>query len=218
MRDGEAEGVDYFFVTRQNFEDWIAKGELLEYALVYGDYKGIPRAQVGMQHTHRDPNKPLKPASEPLAQLPLHVDFWLTTGMLSPPARLPQVDSALAQGTDVILRIDVQGAATMRKLMPHAVSIFMVSSSRMNMYHHVIGRFIQYSTGEHSCSDVLPGSGERGSAGATACCAEDRAAGQCSFNCPRLLVQSCLHNASWLSWHGLMHCAGQDAAAHPDCT
>jgi guanylate kinase len=40
------EGRDYFFVTRDKFEEWISGGMLLEHALVYGDYKGIPRQQV----------------------------------------------------------------------------------------------------------------------------------------------------------------------------
>lgn len=47
MRPGEVDGVDYIFVGRQLFEEWIEAGDaLLEHALVYGDYKGIPRAQV----------------------------------------------------------------------------------------------------------------------------------------------------------------------------
>lgn len=46
MRPGEQHGVDYLFVTAQQFEDWIAAGALLEYAVVYGDYKGIPLSQA----------------------------------------------------------------------------------------------------------------------------------------------------------------------------
>ena len=38
------------------------------------------------------------------------------------------VEAALARGTDVVLRLDVQGAATVRQLMPGCVSIFLVSS------------------------------------------------------------------------------------------
>ncbi len=45
-RDNEIEGVDYFFVTVEAFTDMIAKDELLEYALVYQDYKGVPKAQI----------------------------------------------------------------------------------------------------------------------------------------------------------------------------
>ena len=33
---------------------------------------------------------------------------------------------ALSRGTDVILRLDVQGAATVRRLLPDAVSVFLV--------------------------------------------------------------------------------------------
>jgi guanylate kinase len=38
-----------------------------------------------------------------------------------------QVEDALAANADVVLRIDVQGAATVRRMMPDAVSIFLVS-------------------------------------------------------------------------------------------
>ena len=49
MRPLEVEGKDYFFVTKEKFETWIAEKQLLEHALVYGDYKGIPRQQVHPQ-------------------------------------------------------------------------------------------------------------------------------------------------------------------------
>lgn len=39
-------GVDYFFVSKAQFEEWLAGNALLEHAIVYGDYKGIPRQQV----------------------------------------------------------------------------------------------------------------------------------------------------------------------------
>jgi guanylate kinase len=80
MREGEREGVDYFFVPRDEFERMIAQGELLEYALVYGEYKGIPKQQVR---------------------------------------------EALRSGKDVMLRIDVQGAATIHAMCPEAVLIFL---------------------------------------------------------------------------------------------
>lgn len=46
MRPGEVEGKDYYFVSKEQFEEWIAGGQLLEHARVYGEYKGIPRGQV----------------------------------------------------------------------------------------------------------------------------------------------------------------------------
>jgi guanylate kinase len=80
-RPGEVEGKDYFFTTREHFEALIAQDEFLEYALVYDDYKGIPK---------------------------------------------PQIRAALASGKDVVLRVDVQGAATLRRLFPSALLIFLV--------------------------------------------------------------------------------------------
>ena len=44
-------GVDYFFVSKAQFEQWLASGTLLEHAVVYGDYKGIPRQQVSARLT-----------------------------------------------------------------------------------------------------------------------------------------------------------------------
>lgn len=95
MRPGEVHGKDYFFVSKQQFEDWIAGGELLEHAVVYGEYKGIPR---------------------------------------------PQVEAALSRGTDVIMRLDVQGAATVRRLMPEVVSIFIAAESEAALAARLVGR------------------------------------------------------------------------------
>ncbi len=83
-RHSEVDGVDYHFISMGEFAEMIEKGELLEYAIVYGDYKGIPKKHVR---------------------------------------------SALASGQDVIMRIDVQGAATIRKLIPNAVTIFLTAES-----------------------------------------------------------------------------------------
>jgi guanylate kinase len=83
-RDYEVHGVDYFFISMAEFKDMIVKGELLEYAKVYGDYKGIPKEQVRQ---------------------------------------------ALASGKDVILRIDVQGAATIREICPQALLIFLTTEN-----------------------------------------------------------------------------------------
>lgn len=73
--------MDYHFVSKEQFETWVQNDQLIEHAVVYGEYKGIPR---------------------------------------------PQVEQALAEGKDVVLRIDVQGAATVRKLIPKTVSVFLV--------------------------------------------------------------------------------------------
>jgi guanylate kinase len=39
-RGNERDGLDYFFISREEFEDRIAKGEFLEYAEVFGNYYG----------------------------------------------------------------------------------------------------------------------------------------------------------------------------------
>jgi guanylate kinase len=80
-RPGEVDGVDYFFTSRETFEEMIADDAFMEYALVYQDYKGIPKEQIRR---------------------------------------------AFESGKDVILRVDVQGAATMRRLIPEAVLIYLI--------------------------------------------------------------------------------------------
>ena len=79
MRPGERAGYDYHFVGEERFKEMIAQEQLLEWAEVYGHFKGIPKSEVR---------------------------------------------EALGSGRDVILRIDIQGAATIRRIAPEAVFIF----------------------------------------------------------------------------------------------
>ena len=104
-RPGEVDGVDYHFVSKARFEEWLAQGQLLEHAIVYGDYKGIPQHQA---RGCRD-----------------SIDKQVNTFDAISKSVL-QVVEALARGTDVVLRVDVQGAATIRRLISDTVSIFLV--------------------------------------------------------------------------------------------
>lgn len=45
-RPGEVDGVHYYFVTKQKFEEMIAGGEFLEYDAHAANYYGTPRAQA----------------------------------------------------------------------------------------------------------------------------------------------------------------------------
>ena len=45
-RDNEVDGVDYIFVSRDEFQDMIANDELLEWAEVYGNPYGVPKSPV----------------------------------------------------------------------------------------------------------------------------------------------------------------------------
>ena len=42
QRPGEVDGVDYFFRTREEFEELIRQGQMLEYAEYVGNYYGTP--------------------------------------------------------------------------------------------------------------------------------------------------------------------------------
>jgi guanylate kinase len=95
QRPNEVNGVNYHFVSTDEFQRMIDRGELLEYAKVYGEYKGVPKQQV------RD---------------------------------------ALVTGQDVVMRLDVQGAATVRRLVPDAVLIFLTASSEEELISRLKAR------------------------------------------------------------------------------
>lgn len=46
MREGEKDGVNYYFLTREQFEREIEDGGFLEYAEVYGNYYGTPLKKI----------------------------------------------------------------------------------------------------------------------------------------------------------------------------
>lgn len=46
MRDGEEDGLHYYFVTKEEFEERIASGLLLEHALYNGNYYGTPKDKI----------------------------------------------------------------------------------------------------------------------------------------------------------------------------
>lgn len=49
MRDGEAEGVNYYYVSRDEFISKIENGEILEYTVYSGNYYGTPAGPVKKQ-------------------------------------------------------------------------------------------------------------------------------------------------------------------------
>ncbi len=84
QRQGEVDGVQYEFVTPEEFERRVQAGHFLEWAEVHGKRYGTP------------------------AQF---------------------VDDRLAQGRIVVLDVDVQGGASVRRLRPDAVSVFVYPPS-----------------------------------------------------------------------------------------
>jgi len=45
-RPGEVEGIDYYFLSEEQFDEMLARGEFLEHATVYDQRKGVPRPPV----------------------------------------------------------------------------------------------------------------------------------------------------------------------------
>jgi guanylate kinase len=94
-RENEEHGRDYFFVSKDEFARMIDEDELIEWAIVYSDYKGIPKQGVR---------------------------------------------EALKSGKDVVMRIDVQGAETVRKLAPDAVLIFITVENEQELVRRLSER------------------------------------------------------------------------------
>ena len=51
-RPGEVDGVHYYFITKEAFEDMISRGEFLEYDAHAANYYGTPRAQAQEKMEH----------------------------------------------------------------------------------------------------------------------------------------------------------------------
>ncbi|MFW5839680.1 MAG: guanylate kinase, partial [Planctomycetota bacterium] len=45
-RGGETDGVDYYFLSKQEFMEKVESGDMLEWAQVYGEYYGTPAGPV----------------------------------------------------------------------------------------------------------------------------------------------------------------------------
>lgn len=45
-REGEMDGREYYFITRDDFEDMVAQGEILEFTSYCGNYYGTPKKEA----------------------------------------------------------------------------------------------------------------------------------------------------------------------------
>ena len=45
-RNGEVDGVNYFFLEKEKFQNMISNGEFLEYAQIYDNFYGTPKAAI----------------------------------------------------------------------------------------------------------------------------------------------------------------------------
>jgi guanylate kinase len=95
-RATEASGKCYDFITSQQFDAMVARGEFLEYARVFG------------KHSYGTPKK------------------WL--------------DESRSKGIDLVLEIDVQGAAQVKQKLPESVAIFILPPSRQELERRLRSR------------------------------------------------------------------------------
>jgi guanylate kinase len=95
-RRTEASGKCYDFVTNEEFEAMVSRGEFLEYARVFG------------RHSYGTPKK------------------WL--------------EESRAKGLDLVLEIDVQGAAQVKEKLPESVAIFILPPSRAELERRLRSR------------------------------------------------------------------------------
>lgn len=94
-REGESDGVNYFFKTREQFREMIERDALLEFAEYVGNYYGTPR------------------------------EF---------------VEKTLAEGKDIILEIEVQGALKVKEKFPEGVFVFLLPPSLNELKQRITGR------------------------------------------------------------------------------
>jgi len=94
-RPGELDGREYFFVSRDIFDEMIAAGEFLEWACVHGNLYGTAKRQVSEE---------------------------------------------TAAGLDIIVEVDVQGAASVRQLLMDTVSIFILPPSPEVLRRRLLAR------------------------------------------------------------------------------
>jgi guanylate kinase len=95
-RPGEVDGVNYFFVSDEEFDRLETSGQMLETATVHNAFRyGTPRAPI---------------------------------------------DEALAAGKSVLLEIDLQGARSVRRVMPEAVLVFLLPPTWEELVRRLIGR------------------------------------------------------------------------------
>lgn len=94
-RDGEKDGTNYFFLTKEEFMDCVEKNKFLEWAEFAGNCYGTKKKYI---------------------------------------------KECLAQGKDVILEIETQGALKVKKQMPEAVLIFIVPPSLETLENRLRGR------------------------------------------------------------------------------
>jgi len=83
-RPSEKDGVDYHFLSREQFQQMVDNQQFLEWANVYGNYYGVPKEEIRI---------------------------------------------ALSRRLDAIVRVDVQGAATIKRIVPQAVLVFLAPPS-----------------------------------------------------------------------------------------
>jgi guanylate kinase len=95
MRPGEADGRDYHFVSREQFQQMLGQGEFLESAEVYGNYYGTSQT-------------------------------W--------------INQVMESGKDILLEIDWQGAAQVRRLFPAAIGVFILPPSLPALQQRLQGR------------------------------------------------------------------------------
>ena len=94
-REGEEEGVHYFFKSREEFEEMIREGKLIEYAKYVDNYYGTPK------------------------------DY---------------VMDKIAQGIDVILEIEMQGALQIKERFPEVQLVFITPPDAETLRQRLEGR------------------------------------------------------------------------------
>jgi len=95
-RPGEKDGIDYWFISENKFQQMVKKNQFLEWAKVYGNYYGVPKREI---------------------------------------------KDALKKGLDVVVKVDVQGAATIKRIIPDALFVFLMPPSTEELANRLQQRY-----------------------------------------------------------------------------
>jgi len=110
-RPTETNCVDYVFITREDFENRLARGEFLEYAEVFGNYYGTNRESFE-QAVHQGRDLVLDIDVQGARQLKVAIPEAISVFVL-PPSRdvLEQRLRARSQDSEEVIQRRLQGAA-----------------------------------------------------------------------------------------------------------
>ena len=119
-RPGEEHGRDYWFLSPEEFDERVRRGEFLEHATYAGNRYGTLRSEI--ERTHAGPETPPQEGER---------GARAGNGPGTDPADGPR---------GLVLEIELQGARQVREALPEAVQVFIAPPSLAALRARLVGR------------------------------------------------------------------------------